>query len=236
MFVIKVLHKKYDLIMKKKTKKSKSVRKKLLKFFAVLFCAVIISVVLMNRLVNPIIKETGESKISESTNYAVNLAVISSMQGTLTYDDLIHIVTDANGKITLLQANSIQINALSRKVIDKTYQYIMERIGANLSIPVGAFSGIPILSGFGPMIDIPTMPYGSVNCTFLSKFVSAGINQTLHKIYLSVETSVTMVLPFNTVKVDERTDVLVSESLIIGEIPETYLMAAESGDMLNLVG
>ena len=206
------------------------------KFFLILGVAVFISVMIMTKLVNPIIKETGESKISETTNYAVNLAVISAMQGTISYDDLIHMVTDATGKITLLQANSIQINSLSRKVVDATYSYIMERIGANLKIPLGAFSGVPILSGFGPDILIPTMPYGSVNCNFLSKFITAGINQTLHKIYLSVETSVTMVLPFNTIHVDDKTEVLVSESLIIGEIPETYLMAAESGDMLNLVG
>lgn len=222
--------------MKRRKYKTKKLKKKVVKFFLILSVAVFISVMIMTKLVNPIIKETGESKISETTNYAVNLAVISAMQGTISYDDLIHMVTDATGKITLLQANSIQINSLSRKVVDATYSYIMERIGANLKIPLGAFSGVPILSGFGPDILIPTMPYGSVNCNFLSKFITAGINQTLHKIYLSVETSVTMVLPFNTIHVDDKTEVLVSESLIIGEIPETYLMAAESGDMLNLVG
>ena len=212
------------------------IRKKLIKFCFVLLFAVFISFFIMFKFVNPIIKETGESKISETTNYAVNKAVLSAMQGTISYDDLIHLVTDATGKITMLQANSIQINSLSRKVVDETYTYIMERIGANLKIPIGSFSGIPLFSGLGPAVVIPTMPYGSVNCVFMSKFVTAGINQTLHKIYLSVKTSVTMVLPFNTIHVDETTEVLVSESLIIGEIPDTYLMAAEKGDMLNLVG
>ena len=222
--------------MKKIRTKRSVVKRRLFKFFIVLMLAVFISVVVMVKLVNPIIKETGESKISETTNYAVNLAVLSVMQGTISYDDLIHLVTDATGKITLLQANSIQINSISRKVIDETYHYIMERIGANLKIPLGAFSGIPLFSGVGPDVIIPTMPYGSVNCEFLSKFITAGINQTLHKIYLSVKTSITMVLPFNSIHVDDTTEVLVSESLIIGEIPETYLMAAEKGDMLNLVG
>ena len=220
---------------KLKLDKSK-LKRKIVKFFICLIVAVVLSFFIMSKLVNPIIKETGKSKISETTNYAVNRAVLSAMQGTISYDDLIHLVTDATGKITMLQANSIQINSLSRRVIDVTYSYIMERIGANLKIPLGSFSGIPLFSGVGPDITIPTMPYGSVNCVFLSKFVTAGINQTLHKIYLSVDTSITMVLPFNTIHVDDTTEVLVSESLIIGEIPETYLMAAEKGDMLNLVG
>ena len=213
-----------------------SLKQRVLRFGVILLIAIIFSVIIMNKLVNPIIKKTGESKISESTNYAVNLAVISAMQGTVTYDDLIHIVTDANGKITMLQANSIQINALSRDVIDNTYNYIMEKVGSSLVIPLGSFSGIPIFSGLGPNVVIPTLPYGSVKCKFLSQFVSAGINQTVHKIYVQVLTSITLVLPFNNLSVEDKTEVLISESLIIGEIPQTYLMAEEKSDMLNMVG
>lgn len=221
---------------KNKTKKNKSVRKNLLKFFCIVMLAIIFAVLIMTYFINPIIRETGESKISESTNYAVNSAVILAMQGTITYDDLIHIVTDASGKITMLQANSIQINALSRAVIDNTYSYIMKKIGEPLKIPVGTFSGVPLLSGLGPIVEIPTVPYGTVNCTFLSEFVSAGINQTVHKIYLSVKTSISLILPFNRVEVNDNTEVLISESLIIGEIPNTYLMAEEKSDLLNMVG
>ena len=158
------------------------------------------------------------------------------MKGTIAYDDLIHIVTDASGKITMLQANSIQINALSRSVIDNTYNYIMETVGASLAIPLGAFSGIPILAGVGPRVVIPTMPYGTVKCKFLSQFISAGINQTIHKIYVQVQTIISLVLPLGDVTVEDITEVLVSESLIIGDIPDTYLMAQEKSDMLNMVG
>lgn len=224
--------------MKKSCKKvvRLTLKQKLLRLLFVVLIAIFFSVVIMNKLVNPIIKRTGASKISESTNYAVNLAVISAMKGTITYDDLIHIVTDASGKITMLQANSIQINSLSRKVIDNTYNYIMEKVGTSLAIPLGAFSGVPIFSGLGPSVIIPTMPYGTVKCKFLSQFISAGINQTIHKIYVQVQTTISLILPFGDVTVDDITEVLISESLIIGDIPDTYLMAQEKSDMLNMVG
>ena len=45
-----------------------------------------------------------------------------------------------------------------------------------------------------------------------------------------------MVFPFSSVEVNEISDVLVSESLIIGEIPDTYLIAQEPSDLLNMVG
>lgn len=222
-----------------KTKKklsTKTLKQRLKKASVVLVVAIILTLIITNTLVDPIIKKTGETKISESTNYAVNLAVISAMQGTVTYDDLIHIVTDANGKITMLQANSIQINALSRDVVDNTYNYIMEKVGKNLIIPLGSFSGLPIFSGLGPSVNVPTTPYGSVKCKFLSEFVSAGINQTVHKIYISVQTSISLVLPFNNITVDDETEVLISESLIIGEIPDTFLMAESKSDLLNMAG
>ena len=112
----------------------------------------------------------------------------------------------------------------------------MEELNNTLSIPLGSFSGIPVFSGLGPIVEVKSTPYAAVRCKFLSKFVSAGINQTVHKIYLSVDTDVSMIFPFSNIMVNETSDVLVSESLIIGEIPDTYLMAAENGDMLNMVG
>lgn len=225
------------LAMKNRTSKhQKSFKQRLGKAVVVLVVAIIFTIVITNTLVDPIIKKTGETKISESTNYAVNLAVISAMQGTVTYDDLIHIVTDASGRITMLQANSIQINSLSRDVVDNTYNYIMEKVGKSLNIPLGSFSGLPIFSGLGPSVIVPTMPYGSVKCKFLSEFVSAGINQTVHKIYIAVQTSISLVLPFNNITVDDETEVLISESLIIGEIPDTFLMAESKSDLLNMVG
>ena len=71
---------------------------------------------------------------------------------------------------------------------------------------------------------------------FLSKFTSCGINQTLHQIYASVETNVSAVLPLKKINCVRSEDILVAESLIIGDIPATYLMAEDKSDLLNMVG
>ena len=62
------------------------------------------------------------------------------------------------------------------------------------------------------------MPYGNVNCKFVSEFRSAGINQTVHKIFAVVDTKVTVVLPMNKLVCENNAEVLICESLIIGEI------------------
>ena len=96
-------------------------------------------------------------------------------------------------------------------------------------------AGISLISGYGPPIKIEIFPYGEVGCKFLSQFISAGINQTQHKIYVQVDTFVNVVLPFKTLSVRMKNEVLVCESVIIGEIPETYLKSNSLTEMLELV-
>ncbi|MBP3630553.1 MAG: sporulation protein YunB, partial [Clostridia bacterium] len=174
--------------------------------------------------------------IDEMSTKAINESISEVMLGTVNYDDLIHIVTDGNGKITMLQANSIVINTLTQEVVKKTYNSLFNRLYDPLYIPLGSFSGIPAFSNWGPIISIEISPYGNVNCKFISEFKTGGINQTIHKIYALVDTKVSVVLPLNKLVCENSAEVLICESLIIGDIPDTYLMAEEKGDLLNMAG
>ena len=110
-----------------------------------------------------------------------------------------------------------------------------ELVKSPITISLGAFTGIPIFSGLGPKIPINIYPYGDIGCVFESRFVSAGINQTQHKIYLNVSCIINVILPFNHLKVNTSSEVLICESVIIGEIPDTYLKSNTLNEMLNLV-
>ncbi|MEI3153183.1 MAG: sporulation protein YunB [Eubacteriales bacterium] len=66
-------------------------------------------------------------------------------------------------------------------------------------------------------------PSGSAETTVKSSLVSAGINQSLHKITLSVRVSVTAMLLISTVDVDTETDVCIAETVIIGDVPKVFL-------------
>lgn len=211
-------------------------RRKLLLFFAIIFVFIILFILVMEYLVSPIILKTGKSKIDEVSTKAVNDSISEVMLGTVTYDDLIHIVTDGNGKISMLQANSIVINTLTQDVVKKASNLLFNKIYDPLYIPLGSFSGVPAFSNWGPIVTIELSPYGNVTCKFVSKFISAGINQTIHKIYTVVDTKVSVILPLNKLVCENSFEVLICESLIIGEVPDTYLMAEEKGDLLNMVG
>lgn len=187
------------------------------------------------RYVNPVILSTTYYKVESLMLKAVNSAVSEVMSDNIIYDDLIKTVINENGDITMIQANSIMINRLSKELVKESQKNI-ERIGnVGVDVPIGTFSGVPILVGRGPSIKLRLLPIGSISADFTSSFTTAGINQTNHKIYINVVASVGIVMPMESKLVSSKIQVLVCESLIVGKIPETYLMASDWSQTLDLI-
>lgn len=205
------------------------------RFFCILTIIFALSACYVRFLVTPLLVEICNAKIKVDSSRCINYAITEAMNQNITYDDLINIVTDNTGKISMIQANSVQLNMLSKLIHRVTISQLSNFANTMLKIPIGAFTGISILSGLGPSINIEIFPYGDVECGFKSQFISAGINQTLHKIYLVVTTKIRVVLPTKTIVVDNGGDVVLCESLIVGHIPEVYLQSGNLTEMLNLV-
>lgn len=101
----------------------------------------------------------------------------------------------------------------------------------------GSFTGLKILSGRGPGIKIRISSVGDVATDLRSEFISQGINQTLHRVYLQVDTSVNILTPFDNIEKEISNQVLLMENVIIGEIPNTYynLEGINNGDELEVI-
>ena len=212
-----------------------SKKKKLFIVLTVFLLILIFLFVFFNNYVNPIIITISEAKVKSMTTKAVNSAVQTVINNTDVYDELIDIMVDEQGNISLFQVKSIKINKLSKE-ISKTAQQNLEVVSAEgIGIPLGTLSGISVLVGLGPEINFYVSPIGSIQSSFSSEFESAGINQTNHRIYLTLDTSVSIVLPTSTKTVSTRSHILICESIIIGKVPETYLNSTSLDEMLNLV-
>lgn len=55
-----------------------------------------------------------------------------------------------------------------------------------------------------------------------SEFFAKGINQTLHRVYLTVDCEVSILTPFDSITKKISNQILIAENVIIGRIPETY--------------
>lgn len=208
------------------------------RFLIVLFVFLTIFIALLvffNNYVNPIIITISEAKVKAMTTKAVNGAVQTVINNTDVYDELIDIMTDSQGNITMFQVKSIQINKLSKEISKTAQQNLEISSTEGVGIPLGTLSGISVLVGVGPEINFYVSPIGSIQSSFSSEFESAGINQTNHRIYLTLESHVSIVLPTSTKTVSTKSHILICESIIIGKVPETYLNSTSLDEMLNLV-
>ena len=82
--------------------------------------------------------------------------------------------------------------------------------------------GSRYFAGIGPKIHIRLLPSGNVITEFKNEFRSAGINQTIHRLYLEVECNINIITPYDSIGEKITNQVLMCESVIVGEIPGTF--------------
>ena len=154
---------------------------------------------------------------------SVNYAVLTSLESDVKYSDLITIEKNASGDIVLMTTNSLKVNTINREVASATSSLLKHKLANGIPVPLFAFTGITFLSGYGNNVDLKIINNVSVLCSFSSKFTAMGINQTLHSIYLNVESEVNIKVPFNNHKEKSSSQILISETVLVGKVPDIYL-------------
>lgn len=205
------------------------------KIFAFFIIFIFLLFVYIKYLATPIIVANTETQIANFSTRSINYAIADTMNQNIGYGDLIKIIKDESDNVSYIEANSVRINLLSKMMSKIVMSNFLELSKNPIKIPLGSFSGISLLAGYGPKIEYDVDPYGEVFCYFTSRFESAGINQTYHKLYLVISIKVNVVLPVKKVVVNSESEVLLCDTLIVGKIPEVYLNSNNLTEMLNLV-
>ncbi len=165
----------------------------------------------------------------------INQSVSDVMQGGVTYDELMISHKDGQGHVTMLAANTVRMNELAMKIALKAEDELAKEEHQQINIPMGAALGIQFLAGGGPRIPVRIVPIGAVNTQFVTEFQSAGINQTRHKISMQIATTVRLVIPTGSKRVDVLSVVPIAESIIVGGVPDSFVDVNNQEDMLNLL-
>lgn len=209
---------------RKKRKNSKFRRFKVL---VVIFCLIIIGVLIyFQRNVTRVLISISEATIRSITTVAVNDAIYYTLNDTIRYEDLITIERDETGIVTSITTDSLKINRIARDTAYLSQENLNTMSAEGIMVPLGALTGIEALAGFGQPINIKIIPISNVECRFVSKFTQAGINQTLHSLYLEIVSDISIILPSKSTNLASTIEVLICESVIVGKIPDTYLQAS----------
>lgn len=136
---------------------------------------------------------------------------------------VIELSYNSNGDIVFVSTNSFVTGVLSYQMGNDVLYYLNDYCNNGVSIPIGAFTGISMLSGYGKNVDVKIVAVSSVKCDFDTKFESAGINQTRQIMYVNVVPDITIVMPFYQKQVTCSISMIVYDNVIVGKVPEIYL-------------
>lgn len=154
---------------------------------------------------------------------SINDAVMDTLKDQIKYADLVTIEKNSSGDVSLMSVNSYKVNYVNREITEKTLSNIESSLSEGVPVPILLFSGINLLSGYGPNVKFKAVFLSGVKSNFTSEFKSVGINQTLHSVYIDVSVEVILEMPANRKKEICNGTVLVCETVIVGKVPDTYL-------------
>ena len=179
----------------------------------------------------PLLASLATTKVSNTVTRIVSEAVYEAIEdGEIRYDGLVTFEKDETGQITAVRSNMAAFNHLQADILDTILTRIDQVSARELSIPVGTLTGFSLLAGRGPRISVRMESVGSSEANFHNEFVSAGINQTKHQIILTVDVSVSILLPGFTTATKVSNSFIVAETVIVGAVPDTYTYFATEPD------
>lgn len=198
----------------------------------VIVALLVLIVVLFLRNVTDVIISVSEATIRSVTTVAVNDAIYYTLNDNVRYEDLITIKYDEEGNVSTITTDSLKINRIARDTAYLSQENLTAMSAEGIEVPLGAFTGIEAVAGFGPTVHIEIIPIPNVECRFVSKFEEAGINQTKHSLYLEIVSDISIIMPQRTSNLASTIEVLVCESIINGKIPDVYLQTGLTGGAL----
>lgn len=194
-------------------------------FSVLLLCAVGLALFLMFRgKYRTVIQSLAKTQVMNSTSDLTNDAISRQIEeGSIRYDRIVFFEKDVNGKITALKTNIGEINRLKTDILGIINEEILALDTSDIGIPLGSLILPELLSGKGPVIPVRILSIRNSDATFSSDFSQAGINQTIHQVIMEVSVDVAILVLGETDSFTVTSQVVVAQTVIVGEVPDTFL-------------
>lgn len=171
-----------------------------------------------------VIEELAEVQVKNTTSDLTNDAIAKQIaKGDIQYDRIVYFEKDLNGQITALKTNMSEVNRLKTDILNIINDEILALDTADIGIPLGSLFFPEFLSGKGPAIPVHILSIRNSDASFVSHFSQAGINQTLHQLTMIVSIDVAVLVLGHTGSFTMESEVVVAETVIVGDVPQTFL-------------
>ena len=189
---------------------------------ALLVAASIIA--LLEAKLRPLVAELAAAQAQNTMTAVVERAVTADLAARqVSYSDLVTIQRDEKGAIAALTTDMVRMNLLRAELTAAILEALEETDVSVVQVPLGTLFDLEPLWAKGPSLKARAMTVGTVQAEFDSQLASAGVNQTLHRISIEVSIPMTLMLPGGEVETSLHTRLCIAETVIVGQVPDTYL-------------
>ncbi len=194
---------------------------KILVFILVIILSLNFIIYRLDNAITPTVMAVADAEIRARSIEIINKEIIDEYSTQFNYHEIIHVDKDDQGNIVLLQADTLKMNKIACDVSINSQNKLRKFGEYGVSIPFGYIFKNNLLANLGPTFKVKMEPVGNIETKYISAFESAGINQTRHKIYVSFKTNMRIILPMKSNEVSVVNEVPISETIIVGKIPNT---------------
>ena len=172
----------------------------------------------------PAVAEIARAQVQNTVTAAIEQAVTEDLaRREVSYGDFVTIERDSSGAITALSTQTAQMNLLRSELVGVILEQLEGVDVSAIHLPLGSLLDFEPLWAKGPDLQVRAMTVGTVSAEFDSEFSSSGVNQTIHRIWLELAVPMTVLLPGDELELTVQTRVPLAETVIVGQVPNTYL-------------
>ena len=185
---------------------------------------IVISFFLLRSRYRDVISDLARTQVMNTTSDLTNDAIAKQIAaGNIAYDRIVFFEKDLDGRITALKTNMSEVNRLKTDILNIINDEILSLDTSDIGIPLGSLFLPELLSGKGPSIPVHILSIRNSDANFVSHFSQAGINQTLHRLNMEVSIDVAVLVLGETNSFTMSSEVVVAETVIVGDVPQTFL-------------
>lgn len=174
----------------------------------------------------PVVMSLARTQITNTTSDLINDAIQQQiLEGNIEYDRMVYFEKDLDGRITALKTNMAEVNRLKTEILNIINDEILAQDSELLGVALGSLVLPEFFSERGPKIPVRILAIRNSDAGFHSEFSEAGINQTLQKLSMDVMVDVTILVLGQTQTFTVTSQVVVAETVIVGDVPATYFNA-----------
>ena len=178
--------------------------------------------------IEPNIDAVSQLKAKGMITEIINQTIKEDFSGKDYEENLFIVKSGKDDKVQMVQSNTSLINRMVAEFavnLQKKYDSIEPRA---IKLSYGSLVGSKLLSEADHLkINIKILPLSVTKCDFETEFESQGINQTKYKIYITIESNVRVLQPFSAENFKIKNKMLISEVVIVGEVPDSYVNVPE---------